>query len=155
MYLSADALRDLMKRAASQAVQSAQAGHGEKRRADRILSRSQVAIVYGGATTNANLADVSQRGLCIFSHTKMKRNDTFILRLHSDTSPAQILCTVVHCRPINPDVNKIGAEFTCTLPAERTLAPAHATASSTPTQQKTAAQSVQDEVSRIQHSILD
>jgi hypothetical protein len=135
-----------MQRAAAQGVH---VSTGDKRRAGRVLSRSQIQLVYEGANITANLADVSHRGLSLFSHTRMKCGDTFILRLCSDSAPAQILCTVVHCHSINLQIFKIGAEFTCTLPSPPDQKPA---ANAT---QKQSAQAVQDEVARIQHSILD
>jgi hypothetical protein len=155
MYLSTDALRDLMQRAAAQ---SAKGAAGEKRRAVRILSRSQVQIVHSGNCSTANLADVSHRGLSLFSQIKMRRGDSFILRLRSETAPAQILCTVVHCHAINQDIFKIGAEFTCTLPSERAPTPvaaAIATSAYGSVPEKSPEQSMEDEVARIQHSILD
>jgi hypothetical protein len=147
MYLSTDALRDLMQRAAAQTASA-----DDKRRAGRVLTRSQVLIVHCGTCTTANLADVSHRGVSLFSRSKMKRGDTFILRLRSDTAPAQILCTVVHCRPINIEMFKIGAEFTCTLPSEPNAKPAAVPAVKPP---PSPAKTIQDEVARIRQSILN
>ncbi len=134
---------------------------GEKRRTGRILTRSQILIVHGGACTTANLSDVSQRGLSLFSHTEIRRGQTFILRLRSESAPAQILCTVVHCRTINQQIFKIGAEFTCSLPAERsTAAPVAAVKSDADKARlqnaaKARATLLNDEVARIKHSIID
>lgn len=75
---------------------------------------------------SVTVRNCSTRGIAILHSRAMRRGEQFVVRLlNGSRETAAILCTVAHCRRVNPLFNVIGAEFTRLLrsgeipPAER------------------------------------
>jgi hypothetical protein len=123
---------------------------GERRRAPRVAHRGKASITLGDdprgdVPTNVVVKDLSPRGVGIVHARRLRRGETFVLRLSRDDGqrrPVAILCTVAHCRQVDKSLYNIGAEFTCLIGDARDAQPA------TPGQ-------VVDDLERIRRSVLD
>ena len=97
---------------------SPDARQGDKRRAPRVRHLGAVSITAPGQTkpTQAQLRNLSVRGLCLAASQPLERGDQFITHVSRPGMPdAALLCTVVHSRKTAAGLYSIGAEFTCLL----------------------------------------
>jgi len=125
MNLTAEEYLDVLRR-----LQGSSAGSDQKRRAARIKYRAYVEVGLcedGGEQRRLKLllANISSRGVGLVSHICMKRGQQFVIRLpHKANRVAEILCTVVYCRPKAGGLFGIGSEFDCPVGQEGGAAPA-------------------------------
>src|SRR5215216_4062854 len=116
MQLSAEQFAEIV-----QALQATPrpANQDEQRRAPRIardVRLSITPIVDGHAQTSydAQVENLSSRGLGIRDGNKLRNGAQFTISLpHENGSIVPILCTVIHCRTVQRNLYRIGAEFTC------------------------------------------
>lgn len=103
----------------------------EKRRAPRIGHHESVQITVcanapapddpaeAPARVVARLTNISSRGVALTHARPILPGQQFIIHLDSTSAKEiHILCTVVHCRTKVGGGYRIGAEFTCSVPAD-------------------------------------
>jgi c-di-GMP-binding flagellar brake protein YcgR len=103
------------------ALQKLSASHdwGDNRRAKRMELRIPIpirAISEDGKskTIQAELRDISARGLALLIRQPLEDGSTFLIQLpveDHDYPVAPLICQVIHCRDNKDDSYKIGAEF--------------------------------------------
>jgi hypothetical protein len=118
MKLTAEQFADL---AASFQPDRAATTEHERRRAARLELDAHVNIrmlvdAKPAAQTSVQIHDFSSRGIAIHYRTPLPHGSQFIVELQRQSSGCvSMLCTVMHCRQLQPNCYKIGAEFTCVL----------------------------------------
>lgn len=118
MKLSAEQFADL---AASFQPAKADAPPHERRRAARLELEARVIIrvLTDGKLTGpmgVGIHDFSSRGIAILHKTPLATGSQFVVELQRQSGGCvSMLCTVMHCRQLQPRCYKIGAELTCTL----------------------------------------
>jgi hypothetical protein len=119
----------------------------DKRRAPRVQLNNRVTIIpdiTGGEAqpVGVEMRDFSSRGLRFLHSQPLPRGGQFVLELpQAGGEPVRILCSVVHSRQTPEGPFSIGAEFTCSLRADKRPQAAASTSAS--------------ERERIRQSILD
>jgi hypothetical protein len=95
----------------------------ENRRAPRVEYRVRAEIhpcIEGVLTPPmpVQLEDFSHRGISFHVKVTMNRGEQFVFNLpRTDTDSTSVLCTVAYCRKSSENDFRVGAEFTCILPA--------------------------------------
>lgn len=118
----------------------------ERRRASRTELSAQVDIrpVVDGVMSDSagvQVEDFSSRGIAIRHHVPLDNGAQFVVELKRQSGGCvSMLCTVLHCRELQPKSYKVGAEFTCVLAEHPGSRPSE--------------QAVDQELKRIRKSVL-
>lgn len=98
----------------------------DKRRAPRAEQQATVVITPVAGTParpqptkalSVTVRNFSSRGAAVILNQYLPKGEQFVLRLArvGSPKPVSILCTVAHCRRINPTMFVVGAEFACVV----------------------------------------
>ncbi len=118
MKLSAEQFADLT---ASFKPDAQQPRQHERRRAARLALEARVIVRLLGdgklsGPIGVGIHDFSSRGIAILHKTALVKGSQFVVELQRQSGGCvSMLCTVMHCRQVQPHCYKVGAEFTCVL----------------------------------------
>lgn len=94
------------------------------RRAPRVSYRCRLSISlaegdWAGAERWVDLIDVSSRGISFTYENLLPVGTAFVLKLEAPSGKfVSIFSSIIHCKPISPQVFQYGAEFTCVVDAK-------------------------------------
>lgn len=94
-------------------------GTQEHRRAQRVHQRLCLKATFRGERLRRTVhaLNYSPRGIALLLDENFNSGDQFVLHLQRKSGePADLLCSIVHCKKVGPRMFKVGAEFTCLVP---------------------------------------